>query len=292
MRTHLRPHNIMFSSRSNTTRFFPAALAIPLLVTSAFILAACESGDTEAPSQADQPTVSELSGSAVSDILERNELVVGVDIPYGVMEFLDEEGSPSGIDIDIAKAIANDLGVPIAFETMPFADLFPAVQAGDIDLVLSAVTITPERQETMLFSAPYIDAGMMIAVRADESEIEGIGSLSGKRVGVLEGTVGQDLANDTPSIDADQIVVFSANDERVEALLQGDIDAIIVHFLAQGHPGLKFVGEPLDQSFYGVVARLGADDLMARVDETLRELKRDGSLAGIRSRYVDDTPEE
>ncbi|MCP4420319.1 MAG: transporter substrate-binding domain-containing protein, partial [Chloroflexi bacterium] len=127
--------------------------------------------------------------ASLNDVKAKGTLVVGVDIPYGVMEFYDESGNATGIDMDIARGISSQLNVTLEIKTMPFADLFGALKGGEIDVVISAVTITPERQETMLFSAPYLDAGMSIAVKNDNTDINSLKDLDGKRIGVLKGTI-------------------------------------------------------------------------------------------------------
>ena len=139
---------------------------------------------------ADQHKPAPLS---LSDIKEKGTLLVGVDIPYGVMEFYDASGKLAGIDMDIASEIASRIGVSMEVKTMPFSKLFDALKAGEVDVVISAVTITPERQKTMLFSVPYLNAGMSIAVRKDNQSIQSLEDLKDQKVGVLKGTVGEEL---------------------------------------------------------------------------------------------------
>jgi len=114
-------------------------------------------------------------------VKERGTLIVGVDIPYGVMEFLDQSGKPTGIDIDIAQQIAQRLGTEIKFSSIPFAKLFVALNDNKVDLLVSAVTITPERQESMSFSSPYMDVGLSIAVAEGTTTIQSADDLSGKK---------------------------------------------------------------------------------------------------------------
>ncbi len=224
--------------------------------------------------------------TSLNEIKENGTLVVGVDIPYGIMEFYDNSGNPIGIDMEIAQEIASQLGTSLEIKTMPFADLFDALKGEEVDVVISAVTITPERQETMLFSAPYIDAGMSIAVKNDNEDIQSLEDLDGNRVGVLKGTIGEELAIESEHIDASLLFGYENNDDRIEALLNGELDAIIVHFLVQENPEIKIVGEPLSISYYGIVARLDDQTLMDKIDAILRDMKRSGRLVEIRQKYV------
>ncbi len=224
--------------------------------------------------------------SSLSDVKQRGSLVVGADIPYGVMEFYDGDGQPTGIDIDIAQAIASQLGVSLELKKMPFDQLFGAVVSGEVDVVISAVTITPERQKEMLFSVPYLDAGLSIAVREDNVSITSLEDLKDKKVGVLKGTIAEDLVTESKHIDSSLIVRYQINDKRIQGLLDGQVDAIIVHFLVKKHPSIRIVGEPLSQSYYGIVAKLTAESLMDEINRTLREMKRNGKITEIKQKYV------
>jgi len=226
------------------------------------------------------------SDTSLSDVKQKGKLVIGSDIPYGVMEFYDDAGKLAGIDIDIAREIASKLGVSLEVENIPFNQLFAALDSGKVDAVISAVTITLERQERMLFSAPYLDAGMSIAVRRDNTQINSADDLKGKRVGVLKGTIGEELMAKSDDIDPSLVRSYEKNDARIQDLLDGKLDAIIVHFLVKEHASIKIVGRPLSQSFYGVVTRLKGEALMSEINRVLRELKRSGKLQDIRRRYV------
>ena len=224
--------------------------------------------------------------TSLSDIKDKGKLVVGVDIPYGVMEFYDKSGKATGIDIDIAKEIASRMGVKIELSTMPFSELFGALKSGTMDIVISAVTITQERQKSMLFSVPYLDAGVSVAVKKDNMEIGSVRDLKDKKVGVLKGTVAEKLVADSEDINPSLVRLYEKNDRRIQDLLEEKIDAIVVHFLVKESPTLKLVGEPLSQSFYGIVARLNDNALMDEINQALRELKRTGKLKAIIKKYL------
>ncbi len=225
-------------------------------------------------------------GRSLDDIRASGELVVGVDIPYGVMEFIGPDGKPAGIDIDIASSISAKLGVTPKFETIPFGELFDALNEGRIDLIVSAVTITPDRQKTMLFSVPYLSANTVLAVSKENSSVTSIDSLKNSKIGVLEGTLGETLANEAETFKDDEVVAYKNNDKRIEDLTAGKIDAAIVHFLIKTDLPVRIIGQPLRQNFYGVVAELKNVDLINEVNGELRAMKRDGRLDAIKDKYV------
>ena len=225
--------------------------------------------------------------ASLAHVRQQGTLVVGVDIPYGIMEFYDDSGNPKGIDMDIARAIAARMGVKMGIKTMPFSKLFGSVKSGEVDVVISAVTITHERQKEMLFSVPYLDAGMSIAVREDNTSIQSKEDLKSKKVGVLKGTVGEKIASESPFIDASLLKRYENNEKRIQDLLDGKLDAIIVHFLVKDLKSIKIVGEPLSHSYYGIVTRLENQSLMDGINKTLRAMKRTGELVEIKRKYID-----
>ena len=230
-----------------------------------------------------EPTTGDTS---LSDVKARGTFIVGADIPYGVMEFYDETGKLAGIDIDIARAIASTLEVDLEVKNIPFHKLFDAVNSGQVDAVISAVTITQERQSKVLFSAPYLDAGILIAVRSDNTDIASVADLMGKRIGVLKGTIGEDLMAESDQVDQALVRSYEKNEARIQDLLDKKLDAMIVHFRVKDHDSIKTVGQPLTQSFYGVATNLKSQALMGEIDRILRELKRSGRLEDIRRRYT------
>ncbi len=226
-----------------------------------------------------------VKDASLSNVQAEGELIVGTDIPYGIMEFFDSSGKPVGIDMDIGRQLARDIGVSMKVKTMPFAELFKSLDNGTVDVVISAVTITTERQKKMLFSVPYLNAGMSIAVKKDNRNISSIEDLRHKRVGVLHGTIGDDLAVKSPHVDPSLIKRYKKNTQRLKDLQDGKVDAIFVHFLIKDLQGIKLVGDPLSESYYGVVTRLGNHSLMKLINKTLRKLKRSGELSRIKKRY-------
>ncbi len=225
--------------------------------------------------------------NALERIRDTGVLVVGIDIPYGVMEFYDVNGKAAGIDIDIAKQFARSLGVELKIKTMPFDSLFKAIKENSVDIVASAVTITAKRQKNLLFSVPYLDAGMSLAVREDNDTIKTHANLAGKKVGVLKGTVGEDLAKKSALFRQSIVSSYEKNEHRMRDLQDAVIDAAIVHFLVTEEKTIKLVGDPLSQSFYGIVTNLDNTQLMAELNKILRDMKRNGTLISIRKKYTD-----
>jgi hypothetical protein len=118
-------------------------------------------------------------------------LVVGTDAAYAPFESQNEKGEIVGFDIDIVKAVAQKAGLEVKFVNTPWEGIFNALKQGDRDLLVSSITITDERRQTMDFSAPYFDAHQLIAVRAD-SKVARFDDLKALKVGVQTGTTGDE----------------------------------------------------------------------------------------------------
>src|SRR3982751_1721057 len=128
--------------------------------------------------------------SSLERVRRSGELRVGTDATYPPFESA-EGGVYEGFDVDLAKAIARELGVQARFINSGFDGIFPALQNGSFDVVMSSVTITPERSASMLFSDPYYDSGQLIAVNENTQGVTTPDDLKGKRVGVQINTTAQ-----------------------------------------------------------------------------------------------------
>ena len=224
-------------------------------------------------------------------------MTVGSDIPYGVMEFYDDSGNPAGIDVDIAQEIASSLGVKLKFVRYDWDNLFAAVKNKEIDLAISSITITPEREREMLFSIPYFNGGQTILVSENGNEINGVIDLKGKKIGVQKETTG--YAEALKYADVDLIVGYDNFDNSdVEGGILFDldnknIDAVIVDYIQaisiiKEKDGLKIVGEPFTQEYYGIATNKDNGDLMQEVDRVLREMKRQGGIKRIENNWVNN----
>lgn len=104
------------------------------------------------------------SGSTLSAITARGRLVVGMELKFWPFEYVNEQGAPVGFDVDIARAIAKELGVELDIKDMEWTGLIPALQAGKIDLIISGITGTLERAKTITFTSPYFTTGLCALV--------------------------------------------------------------------------------------------------------------------------------
>ncbi len=255
----------------------------------ALLAAVLISGCTQTVQQVEQengPT-----DSSLLDIKESGKIVIGTYAKLDPMTYLDDSGEFVGHDIEIAKEIASKLGVSVEFQDIFFPDMLEAAKSGEIDIALSAITITTERSEEMLFSIPYFDAGQTMVVMGDNDNITTPGDMEGKMIGVMSGTTGEKAVLALDYIDPSMVKVAEEKEDRVNSLLDGEVDVIVEDLVGasgvvKNNPSLKIVGDPFTQEYYGIATQLGNDALMKEINSILREMKTSGKLKEIKDKWL------
>lgn len=212
---------------------------------------------------------------------------VACEPTFAPFEF-QKEGSKefSGFDMDLIRAIGKQAGYKVEISNMGFDALIPALQAGNIDVVCSGMTINPERQKVVDFSDPYYKSGLIILVNKDNKEIKSVADLKGKKLGCQIGTTGEKKAN---SVGAAKVVSFNANSEAVMELKNKGIDAIINdspvvgYYLAQGggDKHAMTVGSVMEAEDYGIAVKKGNKQLLDDINKAMAELKKNGEYDKI-----------
>jgi polar amino acid transport system substrate-binding protein len=207
---------------------------------------------------------------------------IATDATWPPFEYIDVESEQIvGFDIDLMNAIAAKEGFNVNFVNVAWDPLLAGVSGCQYDAAISAMTITEERAQTMLFSDPYFDAGQLVVVRLDNTDIAGQESLSGKTVGAQLGTTGDIVAAEMPGVTVrpyDEIA-FAFQD-----LMNGQIDAVIADdglargFIAKNSNRIKAAGEPFTNEFYGVAVCRNQTELHAKINSGLAAVKADGTF--------------
>ena len=175
--------------------------------------------------------MSASAGSALDRIMKKGELAVGTSGTQPPMSATTKKGELIGMDIDISRAMADALGVKLKFVTMPFAELLPALEAGKVDMILSGMTMTAERNKKAAFVGPYLVTGKGIVAIEERfvalKEAKGLNTPEVK-VGVLKGSTSQKFAE--ASMSKAKLMPFSSYDEAIDLLLKGKIDVMVADF--------------------------------------------------------------
>jgi His/Glu/Gln/Arg/opine family amino acid ABC transporter permease subunit len=230
--------------------------------------------------------------SALERVRGSGRLRVGIDAtypPFGIAE----GGVFSGFDVDIARAVARELRVEAELVNASFDGAFPALQNGSFDVVISAVTITPERRATMLFSDPYIGAGQQVVVRGD-SAITGPDGLAGRTVGVQINTTAQFAMEKRPGV---TLAKYNTIDLALLDLQHGRIGAVasdgpvLRYMLRRSFPDLKTAGAEYTDEQFGIVLAQTSDDLRRAINAALWRLQDSGEYTKIYTKWFGETAE-
>lgn len=202
-------------------------------------------------------------------------LVMATEAGYKPFDYLDESGQVVGFDVDLAREIAKDQGRELEINNLSFDALLTALQSGKADMVLAAMTVTPERQRNVNFSNPYYQASQKIIVRAGETKIKGKRDLVGQRIGVQLGTTGEESAR---TIEGAKISALTEVATLMSELGSGKIDAVIVDdqpakLYAGRNGNFKILAENLSEESYAIAVRKDDTELLAKINATIARLK-------------------
>ena len=251
-----------------------------LSLGAAFVLAACGGSDT----------ASTPSGNGN---IAAGPWVVGTEPAFPPFESQSDSGELVGFDIDLMKAIGEQAGVEVEFESLPFDGLIPALQAGTIEAAISGMTITEERAQTVDFSRPYFRAGLAIAVAADDTETTSLESLEGKTIAVQIGTTGAEMAGNVKDA---KVSTFDSAPLALQELSNGNADAVIndapatLDAIATGNiGGVKVVGKLLTEEFYGIAMPKDSPNLET-LNTALAKLLENGTYDAIYEKWFGTDP--
>ncbi|NTV33831.1 MAG: transporter substrate-binding domain-containing protein [Deltaproteobacteria bacterium] len=171
------------------------------------------------------------AGSALDRIVKKGELAVGTSGTQPPMSATNKKGELMGMDVEISKAMAEAMGVKLKFVPMPFAELLPALEAGKVDMVLSGMTMTLERNKKAAFVGPYVVTGKgILAIEKRFTELKEAKGLDAPevKVGALKDSTSQKFAE--RSMSKAKLTVFGSYDEGIDLLLKGKIDVIVADY--------------------------------------------------------------
>ena len=243
--------------------------------------------DTTAAGSKDE-TSAEAAETEAAKEAAGGKLVMATNAEFPPYEFHDGD-SIVGIDAEIAKAIADELGMELEIEDIAFDSIIPEIVSGKADMGLAGMTVTEDRMQSVDFSDTYAKASQKIIVTED-SEIASPDDLKGVIVGVQLGTTGDIYVSDLEA-DGTTVERYSKGFEAVQALSQGKIDAVVI----DGEPAKTFVAETeglkiLEESFtdeeYAIAVKKGNTELLEKINGALKTLKDNGTLDEIVAKYI------
>ncbi|MEZ4513700.1 MAG: transporter substrate-binding domain-containing protein [Chloroflexota bacterium] len=230
-------------------------------------------------------------GDTWARVAEARVLRVGIDPTFPPFEVVDENGNPFGLDVDLLRAVAADLGVEAHFVYFGYDGLYDALLTGQVDVLASALVVVPERRKDFAYSDSYFNAGEILLVPA-ASEITGMADLNGRSLAVELGAYGHveatTWAKRLPSL---TVLPFSSPQEALTAVAEGQADAGLVDSVSgrlflRDEPRLRRAAEPVTVEPYALVVRVDDQLLLQKLNESLARLEANDTLNEIVRRWV------
>lgn len=212
-------------------------------------------------------------------------LKVAGDNNFPPYEYVDENGSYTGFNVDILRAIALQTGIEIQFHPMTWKDACEKLKLGEVDMI-EGMKFTKERSQYYDFSEEYLENSQSIFVKGDNGDIDNFQSLSGKKVGVQRGDM---VVSNLQQLQGVNIIYAKDQQHAMQRLLNGEVDAYIGNTLAgvflMNREGtrekIKIVGETLNPAKYAVAVKKGDDEILEIINRGLKEIKKNGTYDKI-----------
>lgn len=213
-------------------------------------------------------------------------LTVGSDIPYPPFE-QGKPGEYTGFDIELMEAIGEKIGRTPEFQDTSFETIFRDVQQGKFEAVISAATITEEREKAVDFSNPYYLSEQAVLVK-EGSDVQSLEDLEGKTVAVQQGTTGQELAKE--ELGGSEIRPFPEGPDAVNALKAGTVEGVIIDApVAQNavekSGGVEIAEKVPTEEEYGIAVAQGETELLEEINKGLEEVLDDGTYKTIYEKW-------
>lgn len=231
--------------------------------------------------------VSMAGCKSANGLKDKGKFIIALNAEFEPFEYMNN-GKVVGIDIDMANAIAKDMGAKVEVQNMEFDSVVAAVASGKVDAGISGITKRPDREKSVDFSDPYYDASQVIIVKKGNTSITDKNSLKGKKIAVQKGTTGDDLAKDATG-DAN-VERFSASTDAVTELKNGKVAAVVIDSFpakkfVEANSDLTIAGKPLTSEKYCIAMHKGNTKLVEQVNSALKKLKDSGELDNIIKKY-------
>jgi polar amino acid transport system substrate-binding protein len=258
------------------------------LFATAFVAAGCGDDDDD---DGGEETTEATGGTEDLGTINEGSLFIGVDTPYPPFE----QGQPpnvTGYDIDVLNTIAENLGLEVEYQDTGFATIFRDVAAGQFDTAAAASTIKPGREKVVDFTDPYYSSATALLV-AEGSDVASVDDLGGTIVGVQDGTVQEEFANN--ETDAGEVRAFPEGTTAISALLTGQVDAALIDEAVaadavEKQGGMEIVESIPGEDLFGFAVAPENDALREAMNEQLAAMKEDGTLAELYSKTFGSEP--
>jgi ABC-type amino acid transport substrate-binding protein len=228
--------------------------------------------------------------SSLDDIKAKGVLVFATDATYPPFESVDKDGKIIGFDVDVGNEVARRLGLKAQFVNTAWDGIFMGLNANKYDVIISSVSITPQRQEAYDFSMPYKDSYQILVVKKEEKDNKAKDDLKGRKIGVQIGTTSEKEAKSVAGVG--EVKSYNTFVEPFMELAFGRVEAVIVNgavantFVQRYPDKFKITGEPFLYNKQGIVIRKGEKELKEAIDKVLKQMTDEGWITKLREKYM------
>jgi polar amino acid transport system substrate-binding protein len=220
-------------------------------------------------------------------------LVVGMDLSYPPFETIDESGKPIGVSVRLAEDLANFLGRPLRIENIPFVGLIPSLQNKRIDCIISSMTDTPERRQSIAFSDAYLSIGLALLAGA-RSDLSSASEMDkpGRTLVVRQGTTGELWARS--NLKNAKLLSVEKENSAVLEVLQGKADAFVYDQMSvwqnwQKHPeSTRALLAPLQKEHWAIGIRKDNDELRLKINAFLKDYRQKGGFQRLGDEFLSE----
>ncbi len=219
--------------------------------------------------------------------IEEGKLIMSTNAEFPPYEMTADGGGFEGIDIEIAQAIAEKLGLELVIDDMDFEAALTAVQQGKSDIVMAGVTVDESRLKVMDFSDSYA-TGIQVIIVKEDSPVTAA-TLGDYVIGTQKGTTSNIYCAD--DFGSDHVTTYDSSITAVQALINGQVDCVVVdnapaQELVKANPGLKILDTEYITENYAIGMAKGNTELQKAVNKALAELIADGTVQKIIDKYI------
>lgn len=230
-----------------------------------------------------------LAGCGTTD---SSTIVFGTDAEFAPFEFVDSQGvigEYDGIDMVIAKNIADDLGVEAKIENLEFDSLLIALNNGQVDAVIAAMTVNEERAQAVDFSTPYYTATQVMIVK-EGSDIKSAVDMADKKIAVMQGYTGELCVQEMGY----EYEAFKKGTEAILELVNGKCDVVVVDSATaqkyiEDNEGLVIVEDTVafEGEEYAIAVKKGNTELLNKINASIEKMLADGTISKVAAEYCE-----
>lgn len=264
------------------------------------VLSACGADSSSAGSSSAAAGTAEGSSAAAGSAaaasyttVEEGKLIMSTNAAFPPYEMVADDGGFEGIDVEIAAAIAEKLGLELEIADMDFTAAVNAPAQGKADMCMAGLTVNDERKKSLDFTASYATSVQVVIV-PEGSDIASIDDLEGKLIGTQEGTTGYNYCSAGPEdggYGEDAVIAYTNGATAIQALLSGKVDCVVIdqataQEFVKANPGLTILDTEFTNEDYAIAVAKGNSALLEALDAALNELIADGTVQSIVDSYI------